>query len=157
MAITRLYRAGDQDALRDLVLSLHETVRSVDDDLLPADEIIDRYFHDLLSRVDQTDGAIFVAEEDDRIVGHVIIFGLIRPDDLDERQERYSHLAELFVEPVHRGNGIGRDLVARAESYARRLGAYKLELKVHARNESAVAFYELLGYAPRTLIMSKRL
>lgn len=157
MAITRLYRPRDRDALRDLVLKLHKSVRPFDDVLLPWSEIGVRYFEALLAQVEDTEGVIYVAEADDRIVGHVILFGLVGPCDPDERPERYTSMAELFVEPAHRGHGIGRALVERAESYARRLGAYKLELKVLAENESAIGFYENLGYASRVLVMSKRI
>jgi GNAT superfamily N-acetyltransferase len=45
----------------------------------------------------------------------------------------------------------------RAESYARRLGAYKLELNVSSQNEAGGAFYRRLGYEPRVLVMSKRM
>lgn len=157
MAITRLYRPRDRAALRELVLALHETIRPLQPDLPPGREIIDGYFAALLARVEQTRGAIFVAEEDARLIGHAILYGLVEPSDADERREKYTYLAELFVRPRHRGRGIGRELVERAESYARRLGAYKLELAVTSKNETGAAFYRNLGYETRVLIMSKRM
>lgn len=66
-------------------------------------------------------------------------------------------MAELFVQPDNRNLGISRLLVEQAERYAVECGTYKMELKVLAQNESAVRFYEALGYAPRVVIMSKRI
>ena len=153
----RRFRQADRGALRDLVLQLHETLRSLDVDLAPGDQVIERYFKELMVRVEQTAGAIFIAEDDGRMVGYVCLWGLVRPDDLDERPDPYSFMAELFVRPKYRSRGIGLTLVERAERHAVDCGTYKMELKVLARNESAIQFYEALGYAPRVVVLSKRL
>jgi ribosomal protein S18 acetylase RimI-like enzyme len=62
MAIIRPCTPADQEALRDLVLELHEGLRPLDEDLAPGREIIAEYFGGLLAAVERTDGAIFVAE-----------------------------------------------------------------------------------------------
>lgn len=157
MVSIRRFSEADRGVLRDLVLQLHETLRPFDVDLAPGDQIIERYFNALLSEVEQTAGAVFVAEDDGRVVGHVCVWGLVTPDDPVERPDPYSFMAELFVQPDCRGLGIGRRLVERAERYAARCGAYKMELKALAQNESAVHFYGALGYAPRVVIMSKHI
>jgi ribosomal protein S18 acetylase RimI-like enzyme len=153
----RCFRQADREALRDLVLQLHETVRPFDVDLAPGEQIIERYFNDLLLRVEQSAGAVFVAEDDRRLVGYVCLRGQLTPDDLDERPDPYSFMAELFVRPDYRKRGIGRKLVERAESHAAESGTYKMELKVLAQNQPAVRFYEALGYKPRIVVMSKRI
>lgn len=157
MVSIRRYDQADRDILRDLVLQLHETLRPLDADLAPGDEIIEGYFNDLISRVEQSAGAIFVAEDDNRVIGYVCLWGLVTPDDLDERLAPYSFMAELFVRPDHRSRGIGRRLVSCAERHALACGAHKLELKVLARNEAALRFYRALDYNPRVVIMRKRL
>lgn len=138
-------------------MQLHESLRPFDVDLAPTDLIIEQHFNELMSRVEQTAGAIFVAEDDGCLIGYVCLWGFITPDDLDERTDPYSFMAELFVQPKYRSLGIGRMLVEKAERHAADCGTYKLELKVLARNESAIQFYEVLGYAPRVVIMGKRI
>lgn len=157
MPSIRHYDPKDRNTLRDLVLQLHETLRPLDEDLAPGGEIIEGYFNDLVSRVEQSAGAIFLAEDDNHVIGYVCLWGLVAPDDLDERPDRYSFMAELFVRPDHRSRGIGRRLVACAERHALACGAHKLELKVLARNEAALRFYQALDYKPRVVIMNKRL
>lgn len=157
MASIRRFRPADREALRDLVLQLHESLRPLDDDLAPGEQIIEQYFDDLMSRVEQTGGAVFVAEDDSRIIGYVCLWGSVTPEDLDARPDPYSFLAELFVDPGSRGLGLGHQLMERAEAHAADCGTHKIELKVLAQNQSAIQLYEALGYAPRVVVMSKRL
>lgn len=157
MVSIRRFSQADRESLHDLVLQLHETLRPFDVDLVPGDQIIERYFDALMAKVEQTAGAVFVAEDHNRMVGYVCLWGTVTPDDLDERPDPYSFMAELFVRPDYRSRGIGHRLVEEAERYAVECGTYKVELKVLAQNESAVRFYEALGYAPRVVIMSKRI
>jgi ribosomal protein S18 acetylase RimI-like enzyme len=56
---------------------------------------------------------------------------------------REARMRQVAVAPDARGRGIGRLLVAESEAEARRRGAARMTL--HAR-QSAVAFYERLGY-----------
>ena len=157
MVSIRRFSEADRGVVRDLVLQLHEALRPFDADLAPGDQIIERYFYALLSEVERTAGAVFVAEDDGRVVGYACVRGLVTPDDPDERPDPYSFMAELFVQPGYRGRGIGRRLVEQAERHAAGCGAYKMELKALAQNESAVHFYESLGYAPRMVIMRKHI
>jgi GNAT superfamily N-acetyltransferase len=114
----RRFRQADRVALCDLVLQLHETLRPFDVDLAPGAQIIDPHFNELITRVEQTAGAIFIAEDDGCMIGYVCVWGSVTPGDLDERPDPYSFMAELFVRPGYRSLGIGRRLVERAERHA---------------------------------------
>ena len=58
------------------------------------------------------------------------------------------HIGAMWVAPQHRGVGAGRALVDAAARWAVSLGATNAELWVTEANESAVRFYESLGFAP---------
>ena len=60
--------------------------------------------------------------------------------------EDRGHIAMVAVAPEHRGNGVGRALVTRAERLLRRQGLRLVSLYVR-ESSSAVGFYERLGYA----------
>lgn len=62
---------------------------------------------------------------------------------LKDRGNGLVQMRQVAVAPELRGSGVGRELVAEAEAEARRRGFERMTL--HAR-ESAVAFYERLGY-----------
>jgi GNAT superfamily N-acetyltransferase len=52
----------------------------------------------------------------------------------------------LFVSPEHRGRGVGRKFMQFLHTVAKRKGAERIRLTVHAENESAVSLYRSFGY-----------
>ena len=56
-------------------------------------------------------------------------------------------LVHLFVEPEHQGQGLGRRLLAMAESMMADAGHTDLELHARVDNVGAVAFYQRAGWA----------
>ena len=55
------------------------------------------------------------------------------------------YLEDLFVEPAHRGAGIGKALLAALAALARERGCGRLEWRVLDWNEPSIRFYESLG------------
>lgn len=53
---------------------------------------------------------------------------------------------DVVVDASHRGQGIGRQLMAHAVALAREAGCYKLALSSNRKREHAHAFYESLGF-----------
>jgi RimJ/RimL family protein N-acetyltransferase len=86
------------------------------------------------------DGALIVAEADGMVVGRLSIVRDPHPAS--------AHVADLglMVAASHRRQGIGRALLAAAETWARGAGVKKLELHVFPHNEPAIALYESCGY-----------
>ncbi len=154
---TRKYRPSDREQLRALVLGLHETMRPLDAELAPGAKVIDAYFADLLTFRSKTHGAVFVAEREGRLVGYVCLFGQVPPDGADEIDRPHSYIADLYVCPDFRRQGVGAHLLKEAEQFARRLGVHRIELKVLAANRLARRFYRRHGYQDRTIVVSKRL
>lgn len=54
------------------------------------------------------------------------------------------HLEDLFVEPAHRGHGIGKALLARLAALAAERGCGRLEWHVLDWNQPSIRFYESL-------------
>jgi len=55
-------------------------------------------------------------------------------------------LISMWTAPTHRRQGTGRLLVNEILSWCRQRGAHRLELMVTSRNETAIKFYEHLGF-----------
>jgi GNAT superfamily N-acetyltransferase len=82
-----------------------------------------------------------VAERGGRAVGFALFFTtfstfLCRPG---------LYLEDLFVEPAHRGVGIGKALLRRLAVLARERDCGRLEWRVLDWNEPSIRFYESLG------------
>lgn len=152
----REWTEQDMAELQRLVSALHESMRPYDENYPPASAIIDNYFRYLVSEVAETSGTFVLAEDEGRLIGFACVFGLMPPYTPDEDPRYFTFVSDLFVEPAYRGQHIGKALLARAEAYAKALGAPRIELAVHADNP-ALALYTHLGYRQRLVIMTKRL
>ncbi len=89
-----------------------------------------------------TDHAILVAEHDDRIAGLIHVYA--RPA-LDKPPE--AIVQALVVDAVHRGCGIGKQLMRAAEGWASERGHPSVSLYSSVARDDAHAFYRGLGYA----------
>ncbi|MGM0606449.1 MAG: GNAT family N-acetyltransferase [Halobacteriota archaeon] len=65
-------------------------------------------------------------------------------------------IANIFVHPEYRDEGIGRRLLERAEDRLRDRGVDTVTLEVLANNAEAMRFYERAGYSPHRIEFAKR-
>jgi GNAT superfamily N-acetyltransferase len=78
-------------------------------------------------------------------------------DDPAVVQRRYALLQSLAVTEAHRRHGLGLQLMAVAERWAREQGASEMEIAVWEFPEGPLPFYERLGYTTRKRTLSRRL
>lgn len=106
--------------------------------------------------VARSEGAVRVAELDGQVVGHMVMWFDRMPPFVRAELRDYAYLGDLFVREAHRGQGIGRALIAEAETLARARGVPRLLLGVLTGNPAEAA-YRALGYRPYALEMIKDL
>jgi ribosomal protein S18 acetylase RimI-like enzyme len=71
---------------------------------------------------------------------------------------RLATITDLYLEPGHRGRGIGGKVLQHVEAFCRSLGLRGLELQVETDNAEARALYKKFGFQPADRIpMSKRI
>jgi ribosomal protein S18 acetylase RimI-like enzyme len=89
-----------------------------------------------------------------RPVGYIVVtFGF----DL-EFGGRQATITEFYIQPEHRGKGLGRMALGYVEEFVMRGGAHALELQVTRGNSRAYDFYISCGFHGHDRIpMSKRL
>lgn len=92
------------------------------------------------------DSAVLVLRDGDAIVGSVMV-----GDDGHRGWVYY-----LAVAPDRQRQGLGRTLMAAAESWLRERGCPKIQLMVRAGNAEALAFYERLGLARQDVVVLGR-
>lgn len=99
----------------------------------------------LSERFCHRDSVILVASDQqagERLVGFVQLY----PSFSSVSMRRIWILNDLFVQPSHRGQGVGRQLLDAAEQYARETGAIRVVLETQVSNLPAQALYESRGY-----------
>jgi ribosomal protein S18 acetylase RimI-like enzyme len=65
---------------------------------------------------------------------------------LDEKDTTKAQLLSMWTAPGHRQRGIGQMLVKEIMAWANQRGVRTLQLMVVSSNETAIAFYERLGF-----------
>jgi len=98
---------------------------------------------------------IFIAEDRNKnFIGHVIV---VSGDIESSTGERQGWVFDLSVKKEYWRLGVGKRLMAQAESFVRENGLSYLGMGVTTSNQQAVRFYEGLGYKEERKRMIKKL
>ncbi len=91
---------------------------------------------------DSSLGRAWVAEQDQRAIAYAVLtlgYSL-------EYRGRDAFVDEIYVAPVHRGRGLGRQALQVMESACRSEGVRALHLEVELENQSAGELYRSVGF-----------
>lgn len=141
----RLATTADLEAIGELWEQLVAYHRALSVDLPRASENgAALYARRLSDRLDDTHARILVAEHQGTITGYV--FGVI-VDLVPEvfLEEQAGFIADIFVLPQFRKQGVGRDLVEAMLEWFGMKGITYYEWYVAAANHEARAFWEKIG------------
>ena len=157
MSLIRKYDpAADYPALRACFIELQGWERQFEPSMPEPEDAADPYLADMLARCAASGGHVFVAEQDGAIAGFVCLMARVGPD-LDESTELYAYVSDLVVRAAHRGQGIGRRLMATAEAAARAAQSKRLKVGVLAANKRASDFYRAGDFREHTIGLVKNL
>jgi len=87
-------------------------------------------------------GALLVARADGAVVGVAFLSWIHSL----EHQGPSAWLDDVYVDPAHRGRGLGRSLVEAALTHARATGRAAIDLEVDADHASIARLYERMGF-----------
>ena len=154
--IIRDYQESDAAALRLCVVVLQDAERAIDPLLLPGETMADRYCQRIHERCREAAGRVYVAEDESAVVGFVTVLAREPFLELDDPPGHYALITDLVVLDSHRGRGIGRQLLERAEAYAKQAGATELRIGVLTNNRAARRLYLEAGFQPHLEVLTKR-
>jgi ribosomal protein S18 acetylase RimI-like enzyme len=141
--IIRSACAGDSDAvyrLLRIIADVHKTGRP---DIFEG--LVSKYTHEeVKSRLSCCESGVFVAETNGDVSGY--IFCEIR----NEGKGKTLYIDDLCVDPEFRRCGIATALMNHARKYAKENECRMLMLNVWEFNESALDFYESIGFTTRS-------
>ncbi len=108
---------------------------------------------ELKIRMGQQETSIFIAEENQRILG--FLFASLRKMPEAFYLKNKGYIAETVVSENERKKGIGKALYEEAEKWLISQGADHIELQVSTENPGAQKFWQNSGFEPTTFHMVK--
>jgi len=158
MPEVREYQSGtDAPGVRACLVELQDHERALEPALTEGAAMADAHLAHLLDRCGAWDGRIFVALEAERVIGVVCVWARVPPDGPDDVPLDHAYLSDLAVLAAHRGRGIGRALLERAEAFVRERGAQVLRVGVRSGNVAARGLYAAAGFAEDRVELTKSL
>lgn len=157
MMLIREYKEKDARQLEECFVELQDYEGRIDPYLADGQAVLKRYLEYMFNRCAETSGKVFVADVKDKVAGFVSVWARVQAKAIEEKEYDYAYISDLVVLPSHRGLGLGRALLERAEEYARGQGAQVLRIGVLAKNEGARALYQNYGFEERLIEMTKSL
>lgn len=118
----------------------------------------DKIFKRDMDEVNNNDGVIYLALEDNKVIG--LIMGVIRKPEKDfdyERPNNMGEVIELIVTKNIRSKGIGRKLLKKQEEYFENQNCKTINIDVFGYNDIGKNFYFKNGYHTRMITVSKKI
>ena len=107
----------------------------------------------VMGMLDQSSNPIFVAVEQDRVLGYGFCFMKDFSQDTVLTPHKSLYIDDLCVDKSCRGQHIGKAIYHEILRYAKMRGCYNVTLNVWCCNEKAMGFYEALGLKPQKIGM----
>ena len=120
--------------------------------IFPPTGVIPR--EDYLALLARPNERVISALEDGEAVGYLNYERIDRPANYYKYAQKLVHVHVITVRETHRSRGYGEALIERAVEAAREFGASRVTLEVYMFNQGAIRFYERIGFAPITQLMS---
>lgn len=159
--IIKEFENTDIEQIKDLLVELQEYVVEIDKYKLNiiSSQYRDKYFDWMMEDCISQQGKIFVAEENNQIVG--MIAGYVETynerDELDYTCPKKGIVAELIVSKNVRSKGCGQLLINKVEDYFKSINCEFVQIDVFAYNEIAKNFYHKNNYEERMVTLFKKL
>jgi GNAT superfamily N-acetyltransferase len=143
----------DIDELVEMALEFENYLLKIDDSLIQESPSKETFKEILLKGFEDDKHMIFIAEEDEKIVGFLDFWTY--PEFLHGGLSGYMN--NVFVREGQRGKGIGTSLLNRAVEEAKNIGVVAMHVPVKAKNVKAIEFYKKNKIDEQLFMMETRL
>ncbi|OEE58592.1 hypothetical protein A1OK_15160 [Enterovibrio norvegicus FF-454] len=99
--------------------------------------------------------AVLVVEADSIVHGFVLAVLAGSPSVPFLEKTRVCRIGTIVVSDEYQNVGIGKQLLAKAERWAKEQGVSEIRLEVMEFNEAARGFYDKLGFRTQSRVLSK--
>lgn len=154
MVQLRFWQPGDLPDLQRMMVQLTWGITPPEDQAAVGIEPIARSaLRTLHQMLGAPGGTAVVAEEGGRPVGFLLVS--LQQDDRTGRPLGY--LADIYIEPTHRGRGLTKPMERMAADHLRRMGMRQAYAWVHAHNQQGQSAARRLGLEPWGVVLAKEL
>ena len=157
MSIREAKLPSDEPAILSFINGLQDYEAGFEPDRRRDPDFAAQHWRELQHRCAEKHGIMLIAEDADKAVGWAFAYEQHGELFIVEPERRHGFLAEIFVSPEARGNGLGRALIEACEDWARGRGHKLLTIGVLAKNPGAIRAYQASGYAPYAITMRRYL
>jgi ribosomal protein S18 acetylase RimI-like enzyme len=155
--LIREYKPGDINAIKQCLVELQDFERKYDCRMVDGITTVNELMKHLIKNCDTQCGKIFVAEENNTVIGFVAVQAKVKSEEIHDKPYLYAYVSDLFVAGEWRGKKVGQILLAEAEAFARSQNAKTLKLDVFAENMDALNLYKRIGFEAHLISLEKKL
>ena len=155
------YDSKYDEQIKDLLVELQNYLIDIDDwhtQIMLPNYREDNFKMDI-RKIQNQDGKIYLAQEGNNIIG--LIMGVVSTTDevdiLTNDCAKTGEVLELIVKNNIRGNGVGKLLLNKMETYFKNIDCSRINIEVFGPNKKGLNFYTKNNYIVRDYIVSKKI
>jgi ribosomal protein S18 acetylase RimI-like enzyme len=149
----REYMQKDMLPVIGLFSELQDAEHEVEPNRRTGTESAGTYFEEVQRRITGSNGRLFVAGQENEIIGLIIL--LTEANDIIEFPGRHLYISDIIVKKAYRGKGIGRQLMLKAEEFAREQGITEIRVTALVHNTAALDLYHKAGFRDKEILLAK--
>ncbi len=157
MLIRELELPKDADGMLQCITQLQDYEREIVPSMPTGTSLCKSYLSEMMRDVDKFAGIVLVAVDDEQVVGFITIHTRMISDDASDGDMEFGFISDLCVRDGYRDQGLGRQLLRRAESCAVDNQVKLLRIGVLTENTRAAGLYQSLGFKPVSMQLEKTL
>lgn len=154
--VIREYTKEDVVGIKECLIELQEFEKMLDPDRLSGIEIAHDYLEHLLTITRQEKGKVFVVEINNEIVGMISI--AIEDDIRHFRKAgKVAYISEVIILPEYRDRGIMKELLEKAEEYAKSKQVKTIQTALLAKHAEGIEGFTRNGFSSYEVILHKKI
>lgn len=134
----------DIDKILPIRLEIHQYHVELDKLYEAKVDLKDKFKTQLELILTESSELVLVAEEEGNILGYAL--GKLKDPHFLFNHPRSGHIDDVGITASARNKGIGEKLVHELVNWFKSNGAERIDLKVHAGNESGITFWKKMGF-----------
>lgn len=146
---------NDSERLTELFMQLHRHHVEIKPETFIMPER--GWFSGRISEILNDNGQTVIVYESGGVINGYAVVKITDVNTEDKRPRRMCYIDCFAVSENCRRQGIGTELFNAVKAFGRENSCTSVQLGVSAYNTDAVAFYEKMGLAPRTIQMEEKL